>query len=379
MTTVVCVNLFMLGLTLCKYYVPYMPQNWRLFPAFNLALEMNLAVWWASLLLMTAGTLALEVRASEEKENRILWLILSGILYLLSFDELASFHERIEPGHLVLVGLVIVGLIAWSVVGLLKKRAVLPAEYLIAGFVLFALVIVQEILEWVLPWPQAIEGLRLAAEEGSELFGSTLIIAGIYARKRRLKADLNRWEIIPDLRIKNSGILAMTVLTTASILFIHLLWPRLEDLHTRGNPAVWFPMLANFLLFTVFWRRGIGKSMPRAVTLRFTAIGFLLCSAGSVYNLSDFFFRINRVVPVPLLASFFFYLLWHLGVQLALSVTALGLRLRTRAMLMGMTAAGFFFGSLSGFEVAAWTYIEVYTLFSFILITMLIQRTPSRQ
>ena len=61
-----------------------------------LPLERNPSTWFSAALLALAGTLALVV--GHARPDRAEWRLVAGVLWLLSLDEVAMFHERL--GHL---------------------------------------------------------------------------------------------------------------------------------------------------------------------------------------------------------------------------------------------------------------------------------------
>ena len=109
-----------------------------------LALERNPSTWCSSALLALAGSLAFVVGRGRADVAR--WNLIAGILWLLSVDEVASFHERFS-GIPVIPG---IGSRGWAGAGLL-------------------LVVV---VAWkLLPWAAALEGgLRFALFAGGAVF-----------------------------------------------------------------------------------------------------------------------------------------------------------------------------------------------------------------
>lgn len=92
-----------------------------------LALERNPSTWFSALLLALAGSLAFVVGRGRTDAAR--WSFIAALLWFLSLDEVASFHERfggipVIPGigsrgwagvGVLLVGLVAVKLLPWAV------------------------------------------------------------------------------------------------------------------------------------------------------------------------------------------------------------------------------------------------------------------------
>ena len=109
-----------------------------------LALERNPSTWFSALLLAMAGSLALVV--GRQRADATTWNLIAGLLWLLSLDEVASFHERFG-GIPVIPG---VGSRGWAG----------------AGVVLVALVAVK-----LVPWAAALDGrLRFTLFAGGAVF-----------------------------------------------------------------------------------------------------------------------------------------------------------------------------------------------------------------
>jgi hypothetical protein len=62
-------------------------------PKFDVAVEMNFAVWWSSILLFLIGYIAYEHFLSEEGDTKKAWLGISILFIGLSIDEMSSLHD----------------------------------------------------------------------------------------------------------------------------------------------------------------------------------------------------------------------------------------------------------------------------------------------
>lgn len=114
-----------------------------------LALERNPSTWFGALLLATAGSLAIAVGRGRSDATR--WNLVAGLLWLLSLDEVASFHERL--GGIPVIPAV--GVRGWAGAGVL-----------LVGFVAVKL----------LPWAAALDArLRFALFAGGAVFVSGAI------------------------------------------------------------------------------------------------------------------------------------------------------------------------------------------------------------
>ncbi len=120
---------------------------------------------------------------STNLKAALAWWIVAAMLLVLSLDEIACLHERIEHWKIgrilsfVPFLLVLLTGCAWSFVQLWltpSERPKVPG--LILGLALLISVGGQEILERIVPLPWYIRPFRLALEEGCELAGMLTVI-----------------------------------------------------------------------------------------------------------------------------------------------------------------------------------------------------------
>jgi hypothetical protein len=238
--------------TLITALLPHLPPELRDGPLhhFNLASEMNLSVWWSSILLFLLAVQAYSYFSEKRSRLRGPWLVLAAVLSLLSMDEIGSLHELANgfgPLLPVMAGFFL--LLAYAHLVLFFHPGTRKASILIGiGFILMSSAILQEYVEHIVRWPEWSLGLRVGLEEGSELFGMTVILWGLVTIPGQPDENKHSLLILPTLhtwRFLPSIVLGGVVLQMAIGLLID--WFHLPM--TRGNPAVWFPEVVYFLLF----------------------------------------------------------------------------------------------------------------------------------
>ena len=155
-----------------------------------LALERNPSTWFSGLLLAVAGALAFVVGRGRSDAAR--WNLVAALLWLLSVDEVASFHERLGgipviPGvgsrgwvgaGVLLVGVVAVKLVPWAAAQDTSLRVALFAgsAVFIAGAIGF------EVLSGnheVTHGPDTTYWALATIEENLEMLGVLLVVKGL--------------------------------------------------------------------------------------------------------------------------------------------------------------------------------------------------------
>jgi hypothetical protein len=171
----------------------------------NLTEENVAAAWFSGMLLLLGSLQAADgyfrLRHTHFRAA-LAWWVIAGMLMVLSLDEIASLHERIElwkTGPIlsfVPFLLVLLGGCAWSFVQLWLTPSERPkVTGLVVGFGLLVSVGGQEILERISHLPWYIRPFRFALEEGSELLAMLILIrttmansAGLFDRERPARA-----------------------------------------------------------------------------------------------------------------------------------------------------------------------------------------------
>ncbi|NEO43869.1 MAG: hypothetical protein F6K55_06905 [Moorea sp. SIO4A3] len=258
---------------------------------FNLAGEMNIAVWWSSILLFIAAFLSYENFVSEKRRGYSnAWLIMSSVMLFLSLDEIGSLHEVLQEDSwsnyipFALVGII---LLTYSLLKLFSQPNTRKSGILIlSGFILFASVVFQEYIEVTTEWPDSLLGIRAALEEGSELMGTLLCLFGItiQSQKQNESDSLISWLPNP-LLMKGLPIFllgGMVIHIAASFLVQHLpsfLNPNVPNLSNGGIPAIWYPMAIFFMLFCASFRKALNPLNNNPQPWLLLSVSFMIFSA----------------------------------------------------------------------------------------------------
>jgi hypothetical protein len=274
------------------------PQSWRLYAAFNLGIEMNLAVWWSGILLATISLLCYEFHLNKIKGFSRPWLSLSVVFLVLSIDEICSLHERMPLIYTatILAPFLLV-LASYSLIVFLKDiKNQKTGVFLFFGFGLYALVLVQELIEHHVEFPTWFLGIRIAIEEGSELLATFLILFGVL-KLREPVAERSFQKVIPKPLLDNSFRVFLWLGLIAHILACLLIMPGLDDIGIRGNPGIFYPMIISFILFGfLFWKTKILQGGYRVIGVVLTVL-FLLTSMGSMYDLLNLIPKSRDLIP----------------------------------------------------------------------------------
>jgi hypothetical protein len=299
------VDLFLLTTTALKQYPLSFPGKSWLVRHFNLAVEMNAAVWWSAICLLAVALLAYELYSSKVDRGKFAWLSLAVVFACLSLDELGSIHERVGSwSNLLPFGVVFVSLVAFALGVLFRNPGTRRSALFIgAGVGLFGSVALQEYLEDAGFWSSWALGLRVAVEEGSELLGILLIFFGIVSQRDRSGAPSLR-AIIPDptgmKKLPEIVLIGWFAHTLASITL-----PGLIDVGEKGNPLAWYPAAAFFILFAAAQGFSNASASPPKM-LKALAVFFLFCSTGLAYDPPRLLPVIGSLVPRDYLTGAFF-------------------------------------------------------------------------
>ncbi len=294
---IITIDVFLIFVTSFHYDRDSLFQGWRLLSAFNLGMEMNLAVWWSAMLQVTLALICFEKYESLDKNTVALpWILLSILFFILAFDELASVHERISD--LALYGLympVIFILANYSIFRLFREEATKKTAILIfLGFCFYGSVFIQELLEHRLDFPIWFKGIRLAIEEGSELLGTLLILTGVVQQRKEIDGNFVTKVIAkPMLGLPFKKFLWVGLFVHGLICYFII--PSLNDLSVRGDPGSFYPALVGFILFCFFfWKSKESESWKTYLVL---ALIFLFASMSCIYNFGKLFPVWTLVLP----------------------------------------------------------------------------------
>lgn len=313
-------NLLFVTLTVAFGYLPDFPLKWRLFNPFNLGLEMNLAAWYSSILLLALSLLAREL-SSEQEDFRSDWMILAFLFAVLSFDEMGSLHERLGylAGDIAYLPLALLGGFLFLVVFLHFWRAPAmrrTAVFLLIGFVLMASAAPQEYLEHRINWPTSVEGIRLGLEEGLELAGMFFCFAALIPQ--RLLPVNNGAGLVPDptnIPLKQKQfwmiIVSQIVISFWVVNFI--------EVENRGDPALWIPSALFFYLFSLAFWQWWEKAQESQISWGLISLLSLFLSVAVLYSSSPketsvLIQLFDNLSPLSVLAviSLFLYLVGYI-------------------------------------------------------------------
>ncbi|WP_027715509.1 hypothetical protein [Desulfuromonas sp. TF] len=278
------IDLFLIATTAVKQYPLSFPGKRWLVRHFNLAVEMNAAVWWSALCLLALGLLAYELYSQKKgNKEKFAWLALSAVFTCLSLDELGSIHERIGGwSDLLPYGVVFGSLVACALAVLFRNPQTRRSSLFIGvGISLFGSVALQEYLEHAGSWANWALGLRVALEEGSELLGMLLIFSGIVPHRaqgmtsslRAIIPDPGRMKKVSEIVLIGGGLHILASMTV----------PGLINVTEQGNPLAWYPVSVFFILLA--WTLEYSDApAAKPKMLPVLSLFFLLCSAGLAYD-----------------------------------------------------------------------------------------------
>jgi hypothetical protein len=307
----------------------------------NLATENVVAVWYSSMLLLTASVISMLCFVADQQKfsrfwERLLsygWIGFGLVLAVLSLDEVGSFHETI--GDSALLGsfgsevgwtafYIIVDLVGLYIVlfGLMRvRRSPIAFVAAIAGVLLFLSNPLQEAFEInafrsasdPASWRRPTSLLLL--EEGTEMFGSWCFILAtlVYAsgggkRKGAERAPLLGLKIYFPYSYKqvlNSTLLTLCVLALLLLATLYFGGPIVED---SGIPKNWFPSAVAFLVFLYCLYRCSLKTTGKK---RFLVLSCTSLLVSVVYGSNLYWMRSLRGI-ITLAALTLSILLWKL-------------------------------------------------------------------
>jgi hypothetical protein len=295
------------------------PFKWRVLYHFNLAVEMNGAAWWSSLLLLLNSLMAYQRWARRDPASGA-WMILAVAFALLSLDEIGSLHEfagNLPIGNVSilvlnapLAGAALLGGAAYGYACWRLWRSGFPLRevgLLLVGAGLLGSAVINEYFEHHLSWPGYLVGARSGFEEGLEVLGM-LVCLGVIADLRSDDGDgVSRARTL-WLRLESGRALGLLV-GAPFLLHLAVSWLAVRHMNIgpRGNPAVWYPMAMFVVLALAFgWK---ATQRPSGSAHWLLATFFLASSVGVVYEPRRLF------LAVQLAILFAFYVTLRLPVR----------------------------------------------------------------
>ena len=301
---IVAPSLFIVFITTIYPHVPDSRIKWYLIQHFSLAGEMNVAVWWSGVLLVTLSLLTYEL-FFVKKDKRVSWLILSIIFLGLSLDEIGSIHERVG-GWSVVVPVILLGAVPflYAVLTLLIETTTRKSAILIlAGFGLFGSVAVQEYIEHIIIWQSWMVGLRVGIEEGTELLGMFFCFVAVVSQSLHKTNDIRRLLPVPSQLKYLATILLLGLLLHVGLTIFA---SNFSDFERRGNPGVWYPLVVLFIIaVTYLWEltmRGRDEFWLLVVFLLISSIGTLYFSRLVISDdVWSFGIMVLAIITIPIL------------------------------------------------------------------------------
>ena len=301
-------HLFFLSATVLFPYLPFVPLSKKYLMPLNLGLEMNIAAWWSGVNIFLAGILAYEIFSSGTKITHFAWLSISMILIGLSYDEICSIHERVGSfkGYIPYASILfLLFLFSFSVL-FLNKRTRKSAVLIGCGFMMYGLAALQEYLEHNLAWPLYLKGFRVGLEEGTELFGTFVIMLGIISQRKirfNQESPFSLLALIPDVsKLKGYRILFI-VGSVLNMVTAFLICPVFDVAGKRGSLSIWYPTVF-FLSIACLFALKVSDNAGYRKKLLFGLSGiFLVSSMYCMYPLYRFIPKITLLVPQKILKN----------------------------------------------------------------------------
>jgi len=312
----IVVDVFLVIMTALYPHIPDIYGKSRLMGPFNLAVEMNIAVWWSGIGFVVLSVVAYEhFCTGNNMPERMAWLSLSILLAALFCDEIGSLHERAGGfSRLLPYGVAAASLLTFALIMLYRKAETRRTSFLVlSGFVLFGAVAGMEKLEHSLTWPDWSLGIRVGVEEGAELVGTFLLFWGVVMQRQ--SGGRTSWQnAIPNLhkmRHLNRIILCgMIIHVIASMILPYVMeFPR-----HRGNPLVLYPAALYIVLSLGSLRQYLNSGADSRRTFAWVSVFFVICSLGSMYNLFTFLPKVSLIVPETFNAMYYSLHLLQLAV-----------------------------------------------------------------
>lgn len=238
--------------------------------------EMTFGVWWAATHLMIASIICYEV-SSEKGNTWYVWVFLCVIFLGLSFDEMASIHERFLNSWSIIASIFTIGVLPFLYVTfkLYRKGKWRTVVLVFLGMGLMASAAPLEYLEHHLNW-STLAGIRLGIEEGAEVFGALICLVATVRERRGAYCANSLSRVVPNPVYMNHLSLYVIVFFFIHIV-VSLFTASFIDVSSRGNPAVYFPSFMFLVISSAcFWKYHYIKNKSSKVWLYLSLIYFVL-------------------------------------------------------------------------------------------------------
>ncbi|MEC7584812.1 MAG: hypothetical protein VYE77_10885 [Planctomycetota bacterium] len=244
--------------------------------------ENNFATWWSGTLYLVAAMHAYQAGTRGGRVDKLVWYPLSTLFLLLMCTEVSSIHERVArylgSAAIDVTAVACVSVCAPALIRICAVRTTRAAGLLLVGaFVALAASRVQEWVEWVYQWYGQAAHLRTAAEEGTELLASFLMVAGMLrVTGQGMRTPI--WRLLPEWS-NDSRLHRLVCIGLPFAVALGLYAATESDLINRGNPSSCYPVAVYLLAASVGCQRWLAGQGRRFGVL---AMLLLFCSLGSM-------------------------------------------------------------------------------------------------
>jgi hypothetical protein len=182
------------------------------------------------------------------------------------------------------------------------------------GLLIMSIAVVYEYFERIVDWPQWMIGLRVGAEEGTELLGIFLCLWGIVPQRRLATVPTSISRLIP-ISARMPGLSMLLPLGLLLHLLMSVLFGYSVQSEFRGNPLAWYPSMIFLLLACVSLWHAWNPASQRRGTWTLLALYYALSSVAilSMYQIQE---RERLLSALGPLANFFGQLAVQLGLLL---------------------------------------------------------------
>jgi hypothetical protein len=216
--------------------------------AFSLRGERGVGAWASGMLLLLAAVHALDGYFVKDKRSRVeyAWGAIGLMLALLSIDEVASLHERLDSwAALAPFGVVLIAMAAFGCSTLWGVREEQVAgRWIAVALCMFASVAGQEHLENNPQWWDSFGALRAFLEEGTEMAAMVLLLGVCMRKSSGLFLQRGTRGPVFDALVRAPGVLLVAGLMAAPV--VSYVAVQFAD-PGRGDLALWLATASFFL------------------------------------------------------------------------------------------------------------------------------------